>query len=83
MPIGRATSSPRLLLIEDDVRLCRLVKEYLETMGYAVSMEHYRTRRAGAGTQGDLPRRSFSTSCCPAWTASRCCGAADSSTSPV
>src|SRR4051812_12223072 len=30
----------RLLLIEDDVRLCRLVKEYLETMGYSVSMEH-------------------------------------------
>src|ERR1035438_2059410 len=31
---------PRLLLIEDDVRLCRLVKEYLEPMGYAVSMTH-------------------------------------------
>ncbi len=31
---------PRLLLIEDDVRLCRLVKEYLEPMGYAVSMAH-------------------------------------------
>ncbi len=30
----------RLLLIEDDVRLCRLVKEYLEGMGYAVSMAH-------------------------------------------
>jgi DNA-binding response OmpR family regulator len=33
-------SHTRLLLIEDDVRLCRLVKEYLEGMGYAVSMEH-------------------------------------------
>jgi DNA-binding response OmpR family regulator len=33
-------SPPRLLLIEDDVRLCRLVKEYLETMGYSVSMAH-------------------------------------------
>jgi DNA-binding response OmpR family regulator len=31
---------PRLLLIEDDVRLCKLVKEYLEPMGYAVSMTH-------------------------------------------
>jgi DNA-binding response OmpR family regulator len=31
---------PRLLLIEDDVRLCRLVKNYLETMGYAVSTAH-------------------------------------------
>jgi DNA-binding response OmpR family regulator len=30
----------RLLLIEDDVRLCRLVKEYLEGMGYSVAMEH-------------------------------------------
>jgi len=27
----------RLLLIEDDVRLCRLVKEYLEPMGYSVT----------------------------------------------
>jgi DNA-binding response OmpR family regulator len=34
------SAAPRLLLIEDDVRLCRLVKDYLETMGYAVSMEH-------------------------------------------
>jgi len=30
----------RLLLVEDDVRLCRLVKEYLEGMGYAVSLAH-------------------------------------------
>jgi len=36
----QADSRPRLLLIEDDVRLCRLVKEYLETMGYSVTMEH-------------------------------------------
>src|SRR5436305_5675236 len=35
-----ALSPTRLLLIEDDVRLCRLVKEYLETMGYALSMAH-------------------------------------------
>jgi len=33
-------SPPRLLLIEDDARLCRLVKDYLETMGYSVSMAH-------------------------------------------
>ena len=32
--------APRLLLIEDDIRLCRLVKDYLETMGYSVGMEH-------------------------------------------
>jgi DNA-binding response OmpR family regulator len=30
----------RLLLVEDDVRLCRLVKQYLEPMGYGVSMAH-------------------------------------------
>src|SRR5258708_15932663 len=35
-----AAATPRLLLIEDDVRLCHLVKEYLEAMGYAVSMQH-------------------------------------------
>ena len=35
-----AVSPTRLLLIEDDVRLCRLVKDYLEPMGYAVSMAH-------------------------------------------
>jgi len=33
-------AAPRLLLIEDDVRLCRLVKDYLENMGYSVFMEH-------------------------------------------
>src|SRR3989440_10021763 len=36
----QAEPPSRLLLIEDDVRLCRLVKEYLEAMGYAVSLEH-------------------------------------------
>lgn len=30
----------RLLLVEDDVRLCRLVKDYLENMGYAVTLAH-------------------------------------------
>ena len=33
-------SAPRLLLIEDDIRLCQLVREYLEGVGYAVTMEH-------------------------------------------
>ncbi len=32
--------SPRLLLIEDDVRLCALVREYLEGMGYKIVLEH-------------------------------------------
>ncbi len=35
-PIAR----PQLLIVEDDVRLCRLVKDYLEAMGYGVSMQH-------------------------------------------
>src|SRR5580698_3297055 len=30
----------RLLIVEDDVRLCRLVKEYLEGMGYSVTLAH-------------------------------------------
>lgn len=30
----------RLLIVEDDQRLCRLVKEYLEGMGYHVSLAH-------------------------------------------
>lgn len=31
---------PRLLLVEDDVRLCGFVKRYLETMGYSVELAH-------------------------------------------
>jgi DNA-binding response OmpR family regulator len=48
VPSEMAAAAPRLLLIEDDVRLCRLVKEYLEAMGYAVAMEH--TGPAGLAT---------------------------------
>jgi DNA-binding response OmpR family regulator len=39
-PEPRPAVPVRLLLIEDDVRLCRLVKDYLENMGYSVSIEH-------------------------------------------
>jgi len=39
-PTAPSPGPPRLLLIEDDVRLCRLVKEYLEGMGYSLSMAH-------------------------------------------
>lgn len=31
---------PRVLLVEDDLRLCGLVKRYLETMGYSVDLAH-------------------------------------------
>jgi DNA-binding response OmpR family regulator len=30
----------RLLLVDDDLKLCRLVREYLEPLGYAVSTAH-------------------------------------------
>lgn len=36
----QAFAPTRLLLIEDDQRLSRLVKEYLEGMGYSVAMAH-------------------------------------------
>jgi DNA-binding response OmpR family regulator len=32
--------STRLLLVDDDVKLCRLVREYLEPMGYSVTVAH-------------------------------------------
>ena len=35
-----AIASPTLLLIEDDMRLCRHMKDYLEPMGYNVTMIH-------------------------------------------
>jgi DNA-binding response OmpR family regulator len=41
MKMPPAFAAPaRLLIVEDDVRLCGLVKDYLETMGYSVTMEH-------------------------------------------
>ncbi len=40
MPDAQSFAPIRLLLVEDDVRLCRLVKDYLEAMGYAVSLAH-------------------------------------------
>ena len=32
--------SPKLLIVEDDVRLCELITEYLGNMGYSVSTAH-------------------------------------------
>jgi DNA-binding response OmpR family regulator len=32
--------STRLLLVDDDVKLCRLVRDYLEPMGYSVTVAH-------------------------------------------
>src|SRR5215831_4393609 len=47
----QAESPSRLLLIEDDVRLCRLVKDYLEGMGYSVAMEHSGTAGLATATR--------------------------------
>ncbi|MEZ5399442.1 MAG: response regulator transcription factor [Bryobacteraceae bacterium] len=38
--MAEGEASTRLLLIEDDRRLCRLVQEYLEGMGYTVAAAH-------------------------------------------
>lgn len=35
-----ATAGTRLLLVDDNPKLCRMVKEYLEPLGYAVSLAH-------------------------------------------
>ncbi len=32
--------STRLLLVDDDLKLCRLIREYLEPMGYTVTVAH-------------------------------------------
>jgi DNA-binding response OmpR family regulator len=32
--------STRLLLIDDDIKLCRLIRDYLEPMGYTVTVAH-------------------------------------------
>ena len=38
MDAGNATT--HLLLIDDDLKLCRLVRQYLEPLGYSVSLAH-------------------------------------------
>src|ERR1700735_4562242 len=34
------TLSTRILLVDDDLKLCRLVRQYLEPLGYSVSLAH-------------------------------------------
>jgi len=36
----KAAGKTRLLVIDDDLKLCRLIKDYLEPMGYAVESVH-------------------------------------------
>lgn len=48
-----ASGSTSLLLIDDDLKLCRLVRQYLEPLGYSVSLAHngeHGLRAALAGT---------------------------------
>ena len=35
-----AIAGARLLLVDDNPKLCRMVKEYLEPLGYDVSLAH-------------------------------------------
>ena len=35
-----APSAHALLLVDDDLKLCRLVRQYLEPLGYSVSLAH-------------------------------------------
>jgi DNA-binding response OmpR family regulator len=50
MPLDR----PRLLLVEDDQKLCRLLKDYLEPLGYEVEAVH--DGRAGLARALEEPR---------------------------
>src|SRR3954454_16195239 len=39
-PAGGTSNRTRVLVIDDDRKLCRLIKDYLEPMGYEVSAVH-------------------------------------------
>jgi DNA-binding response OmpR family regulator len=40
MPVSAQESITRVLIVDDDLKLCRLLREYLEPMGYEVSVAH-------------------------------------------
>ncbi len=40
MSLNAATPGTRILIIDDDLKLCRLIRDYLEPMGYEVSSAH-------------------------------------------
>jgi DNA-binding response OmpR family regulator len=44
----------RLLLVDDNAKLCRMVKEYLEPLGYEVSLSHTGTDGLNKALQGDF-----------------------------
>ena len=49
-----ATAGTRLLLVDDNPKLCRMVKEYLEPLGYEVSLAHTGTDGLAKALQGDF-----------------------------
>jgi DNA-binding response OmpR family regulator len=40
MPISTTEPATRILIVDDDTKLCGLIKDYLEPMGYDVAMAH-------------------------------------------
>src|SRR5271165_6009711 len=56
MDFTRMTSTlgTRLLLVDDDLKLCRLVREYLEPLGYSVSTAHTGTDGLEMALAGDF-----------------------------
>src|SRR3954454_1332390 len=40
MPVQQTESASRILMIDDDVKLCRLIRDYLQPLGYHVSIAH-------------------------------------------
>lgn len=40
MPISAGESATRILIVDDDTKLCRLIQDYLQPMGYEVVVAH-------------------------------------------
>jgi two-component system response regulator CpxR len=40
MPISAGEPATRILIVDDDTKLCQLIQDYLEPMGYEVTMAH-------------------------------------------
>ncbi len=40
MPASSADSRTRVLVVDDDLKLCRLIRDYLEPLGYQVTAAH-------------------------------------------
>ncbi len=49
-----ATAGTRLLVVDDNPKLCRMMKEYLEPLGYEVSLAHTGTDGLDKALQGDF-----------------------------